>query len=166
MKGRKPIPTQLKVLTGNPGKRPINLHTFAPKSKLLRCPSHLTGEARKEFNRLAKELHAYDMISEVDRNSLAMICTTWARYVECEKMIEKAAQGGGNGLFVKTPNGFPVMSPWLQTSNKQIELYKSLCAEFGMTPASRVRVTPQTSQLALPGLEQTEERPRLAQLIR
>lgn len=72
--------------------------------------------------------------------------------IEEAAAASKAAGGMGSGLFVNTPNGFPVQSPWLAISNKAIESYKILCAEFGMSPAARVRVIPQTSQLELPGL--------------
>jgi P27 family predicted phage terminase small subunit len=154
MRGRTPTPTKLKLLTGNPGKRPINLDTFSPASEIPRCPALLKSEARKEWRRITHELHQYHMIAEVDRGLLAMLCTTWARFVEAEQMIEKASAAGGSGLFVKTPNGFPVQSPWVAVSNKAIETYKSLCAEFGLSPSARTRVAPQTTpQMDLPGLE-------------
>lgn len=166
MQGRKPTPNHLKLLNGNPGKRPINLDTFSPVAQIPRCPAVIKGESRKEWRRITRELHQYSMIAEVDRGLLAMLCTAWGRFVEAELMIVKAehamrasliAQGkppdGASGLFVKTPNGFPVQSPWVAVSNKAIETYKSLCAEFGLSPSARTRVAPQTTpQMDLPGL--------------
>jgi P27 family predicted phage terminase small subunit len=94
------------------------------------------------------------MISEVDRGAMSIICTLWGRHVEAELMIERAAKAGqGTGLFVKTPNGHPIQSPWVSVSNRAIELYKSYLSEFGLSPAARCRVTPSEMQLALPGLE-------------
>lgn len=153
MQGRKPTPTALKLLTGNPGKRPVRFDQFAPEARIPRCPAELKGEARKEWKRVTVELHRYGMISEVDRGLLAMLCNTWARWVEAERMIAKMAATGGQGLFVKTPNGFPVQSPWVAVSNKAIETYKSLCTEFGLSPSARTRIAPQTTQIPLPGLE-------------
>ncbi len=93
------------------------------------------------------------MISKVDRGVLAMICTTWARYVEAEEMIERTAKAaGGSGLFVKSPNGYPIQSPWLAVSTKAMELYRAFLCEFGLSPAARSRVTPGEVQLQLPGL--------------
>lgn len=91
------------------------------------------------------------MISALDKGALAMLCTCWARYVNAEEMIEKAsaASPGSNGLFVKTPNGFPVQSPWLAVSNKAMEQYKVLCAEFGLTPSARSRMPVSTTQIPL-----------------
>lgn len=166
MRGRTPTPTNLKLLKGNPGKRPINFSTFSPVSSIPRCPATLKGEARKEWKRITQELHQYHMIAEVDRGLLAMLCTAWGRFIQAEEMIEKATAAGGNGLFVKTPNGFPVQSPWVAVSNKAIETYKSLCAEFGLSPAARTRVAPQTSQMALPGLEVVGGTASLGSLIK
>jgi P27 family predicted phage terminase small subunit len=167
MRGRKPDPTPLKLLKGNPGKRPISLNTFAPESVIPRCPAHLKGEARREWTRVTAELHKYNMIAEIDGRRLSHLCTVWARYVYAEMMIRKAEEKGGSGLFVKTPNGYPVQSPWLTVSNKAIEQYGVICAEFGMTPAARVRVVPQTTQLDLPGLEVIQGgKPELDDMIR
>lgn len=157
MSGPPPKPTALKLLQGNPGKRPIRVDEFRPEAKLPQCPQHLVGEAKKEWRRLTPELVRYGMISEVDRAAVAMICTMWGRYVEAEEMIERAAkEAKGTGLFVRSPSGYPIQSPWVAVSNKAMELYKSYLAEFGLSPASRSRVMPSEVQLSLPGLENPE----------
>lgn len=165
MRGRKATPTNLKLIRGNPGKRPLRLDEFRPESAIPSCPRHLKGEAKKEWKRITEELFKYRMISEVDRGPLAMLCTLWGRYVMAEEMIEKAAAQapGSAGLFVKSPNNFPIVSPWLAVSNKSIEQYNRLCAEFGLTPASRVRAVPMTSQPSLfPDDEGNGDQPAVA----
>lgn len=151
MQGRKPVPTNLKLIRGNPGKRPLSMDEFRPHAQIPSCPRHLKGEARKEWRRITEELARYSMISNVDRGALAMVCTLWGRYVAAEEMIEETAKTAPDsfGLFVKSPNNFPIQSPWLTVSNRSIEQYKSFCAEFGLTPAARVRAAPMTSQLPL-----------------
>ena len=57
-RGRKPKPTALKVLEGNPGKRPLNDHEPIPPKGELKCPSWLLPEAKKEWKRLASSLEA------------------------------------------------------------------------------------------------------------
>ena len=47
-RGRKPKPTALKVLEGNPGKRPLNENEPKPENKAPRCPSWLEQEAKNE----------------------------------------------------------------------------------------------------------------------
>jgi hypothetical protein len=45
--GRRPKPTRLKLITGNPGKRPLNRNEPNPKRIIPACPDFLQGEARK-----------------------------------------------------------------------------------------------------------------------
>ena len=52
-RGRKPKPTALKVLEGNPGKRPLNLFEPTPEDKMPECPDWLEDEAKAEWDRLA-----------------------------------------------------------------------------------------------------------------
>ena len=47
--GRKPKPTALKRLEGNPGKRPLNALEPVPPTVPLQCPRHLLPEAKKEW---------------------------------------------------------------------------------------------------------------------
>lgn len=118
-------------------------------------PAHVRKDAyaRKEWERITVELARYGLISEVDRAAMAFYCVNWARHCEAEDMIAKAAAASGSsGLFVKTPNGYPVQSPWLAVSNKAMELCRIFLAEFGMTPAARTRVQP-SPQMCLPGIE-------------
>lgn len=156
MRGRKPTPTHLKLIRGNPGKRKVSLDQFRPTACIPSCPRHLKGEARKEWLRVTKLLDECGMIAEVDRGALAMLCTSWGRYVNAEEMIEKASElePGMFGLFEKSPKGHVhIQTPWLSVSNRSMEMYRAWCSEFGITPASRARVAPQTSQPQLPGFE-------------
>ncbi len=71
-RGRKPKPTRLELLQGNPGKRPIERDPVAPETKIPPCPAHLDAVARKEFTRVAAELHKLGMVSEVSMAALAV----------------------------------------------------------------------------------------------
>lgn len=159
MQGRKPTPTVLKLLQGNPGKRPLKLDEFRPAVEIPKPPAHVreNKEAIKEWRRVTADLARYGLISQVDRAALVFYVVNWARHCEAEEMIKKAAEAsGGSGLFVKTPNGYPVQSPWVAVSNKSMELCRVFLAEFGMTPAARTRVTPSTPQMNLPGIDAKE----------
>ena len=45
-----------------------------------------------------------------------------------------------HGAMLKSPNGFPIQSPYLSHLNKQIENMMRIASEFGFTPASRSRI--------------------------
>ena len=51
--GRKPKPTAVKKLEGNPGKRKLNTKEPVPAKGMPDCPEWLLPEAKKEWERLA-----------------------------------------------------------------------------------------------------------------
>jgi len=140
--GRKPVPTTLKMLRGNPGKRPLSDDEPRPKAKLPAPPSHLSAEAKREWWRLGKQLAAMGLMTKVDRAALALYCQAWARWLEAEVALKKY------GVIVKSPNGFPMQSPYLAVANKAMEQIRAMLTEFGMSPSSRTRVhaTPQPDE--------------------
>lgn len=150
MQGRKPKPTHLKLISGNPGRRPLKVDEFRPAVAIPRAPAHVreNKEAFKEWKRVTVELAQHGLIALVDRADLTFYVVNWARHVEAEEMIEKAAKTSGSGLFVMTPNKFPVQSPWLAVSNRAMEFCWKFLTDFGMSPSARTRVTPSDPQLA------------------
>lgn len=54
--------------------------------------------------------------------------------VGCNQAIQKY------GPLVKSPNGYPLVSPYLAIANKQAEIMIPIGSEFGFTPASRSRI--------------------------
>jgi P27 family predicted phage terminase small subunit len=101
------------------------------------CPRHLSDEAKKEWRRIVPELEAVGLITRIDRAALAVYCQAWARWLEAEEALRKY------GVMVKSPNGFPMQSPYLAVANKAIEQMRGLLTEFGMSPASRTRISVQ-----------------------
>ena len=65
-RGRKPKPTALKLLEGNPGKRPLNGREPVPPRAALKCPAWLLPEAKKEWKRLAPALEAMGVLTMAD----------------------------------------------------------------------------------------------------
>ena len=102
IRGKKPVPTVLKVIHGNPGHRPLNQNEFKPTSGPPKCPRHLTGEARVEWNRLLNEFAAVGLVTGVDRGLLAMMCAAWGDHVAARKaMAEAAKQKGASEVHEK-----------------------------------------------------------------
>jgi P27 family predicted phage terminase small subunit len=138
MRGRKPVPTRLKLMAGNPGKRPINRNEPQPAAAFPTCPPELSPVARAEWERLAPELGELGLITNLDRAALAAYCGAYALWAEAMVAIQKY------GTMVKAPSGYPMQSPYIGLANRQAELMIRLSAEFGFTPASRSRIsTPQ-----------------------
>ena len=134
MRGRKPKPTALKLIEGNPGKRPINGHEPKPSAARPTCPSHLSPTAKAEWKRLAGELHRIGLLTQADRTALAAYCQAYGKWVEAEKKL------AGTPTLLKMPSGYIQLSPWVTISNKQMELMVKYMVELGLTPSSRSRM--------------------------
>src|SRR5436190_10759398 len=63
MRDRRPKPTRLKLLTGNPGKRPLKEDEPRPEPAVPECPPELSPLARQEWDRLTGELDALRMLT-------------------------------------------------------------------------------------------------------
>ena len=87
-RGRKPKPTALKMLEGNPGGRPLNTKEPKPEKKAPRCPSWLEDEAKKEWKRMAKVLEQMGLLTEMDMAAFAGYCQAYARWKEAEEFLE------------------------------------------------------------------------------
>ena len=86
-RGRKPKPTAVKVLEGNPGKRSLNTAEPKPEKKAPRCPSWLEDEAKKEWKRMSKQLEQLGILTEIDMAAFAGYCQAYARWKEAEEFI-------------------------------------------------------------------------------
>ena len=134
MRGRKPKPTKLKLLEGNPGKRLINGREPQPPGSRPTCPAHLSPTAKAEWKRLATDLNTIGLLTRVDRAALAAYCQAYGRWVEAEKKLAETP------VLLKTPAGYVQVSPWMTIANKQLELMAKFMAELGMTPSARSRL--------------------------
>jgi P27 family predicted phage terminase small subunit len=135
MRGRKPKPTLLKVLDGNPGRRPLNDREPDPAQGIPVRPDWLDAEAQAEWDRVSQELSDMGTLTLADRAALAAYCTAWSRWVEAEGMVKKF------GMIVKSPEkGFPMKSPYLSIADQALETMRKLMVEFGLTPSSRSRI--------------------------
>lgn len=135
MRGRKPKPTHLKLLDGNPGKRPFNPNEPKPSKRAPTCPSHLCPSAKAEWKRLAAQLAILGILSDLDRGAMAAYCQAYGRWVEAERKLQETP------MLLKMPSGYVQQNPWLTIANKQLELMHKYLTEFGLSPAARSRVS-------------------------
>ena len=138
-RGRPPVPTRLKVLNGNPGKRPLPEAEPEPDVVLPAAPKELPHEAQEEWERIVAELYKSRLITNLDLTALFAYCQAWALYLEArEKLIDPNT--GELVLIIKTPNGYPVQHPSLSIMNKQVEIMTRIGSQFGMSPVARVHL--------------------------
>ena len=131
---RKPKPTALRLIEGNPSRRPFNKKEPKPAPVIPRCPRHLNDAAKAEWKRIGRTLHKLGLLTEIDGPQLALYCQAWGRWVEAEDELKK------HSTIVKARTGWPIQSPYLAVANKAMEQMQRALSEFGMSPASRAGV--------------------------
>lgn len=138
VRGRKPTPTALKVLEGNPGKRKLNDREPKPKKRAPSCPQWLEPDAKAEWKRLAKKMTELGILTEVDMASFSGYCQAYARWKEAEEFLTQ------HGPIVKTPSGYWQQVPQVAIANKYLKIMGRFASEFGLTPSSRSRIIANT----------------------
>jgi len=135
-RGRKPKPTAVKILEGNPGKRQLNIYEPEPEKAEAppECPAWLEDEAKEEWNRLSKNLFELGLLTEFDIQAFASYCEAYARWREAEEFITQ------HGSIVKTKNGMWQQVPQVSIAHQNQKIMLQAAAEFGLTPSSRSRI--------------------------
>jgi len=137
MRGRKPKPTAVKELEGNPGGRALNeAEPQPPAFDSQAVPPELEDSpaATAEWRRLAPMLQQCRQITEADRAALIALCLEWARYLKATKEVARL------GMVIKAPSGYPMPNPYLSIATKALSGCNRLWPELGLTPSSRSRV--------------------------
>ena len=128
-------PTKLKLLRGTyradraPKAEPVP--TSAPPD----CPAQLSGEAKVEWERLSAELAALGLLTGVDRAALAAYCDNWAAWIGAVAKCKK------DGNVIAARDGRLVINPYFSIKKRSADLMHKFLTEFGMTPASRTRIS-------------------------
>lgn len=133
--GRPKTPTALKVLRGTYRPDRAAPNEPMPEAAIPDAPETLSPEARREWQRMAGQLCDLGLLTEIDRAALAMYCEFWADFTEASEMVEK------QGKVIKTKAGNVIENPYYSIKKRSADLARAFLAEFGMTPASRARVS-------------------------
>jgi P27 family predicted phage terminase small subunit len=144
MAGRRPKPTHLKLLQGNPGKRALNPNEPKPDLEMPTVPEHLSDAAKAEWTRMGEQLHRLGLLTSIDRPAFAAYCVIYARWVEAEEALKKS------GPVVRSPSGYPMLSPFYTIANQSLSQMRTYLTEFGMTPSSRSRTSVRSGENADP----------------
>lgn len=138
-RGRKPTPTAIKELEGNPGKRPLNKGEPKPGKKAPPCPKWLEPEAKKEWRRLAKKMEQLSILTEVDMAAFAGYCQAYARWKEAEEFITQ------HGSIFRTKSGYVQPVPQVSIAQTYLKIMNRFAEQFGLTPSARSRIVAEDS---------------------
>ena len=135
-RGRPPKPTALKLLGGNPGKRPLNYNEPQPELADATAPDGLAEPALAVWHEIAPQLVALGLVTSIDRAHLARACRLEA-LGRAELMKLESADSGA--VTVSPANGATV-SAHLAAAMKAFESADKIWFRFGLTPAERTKL--------------------------
>ncbi len=158
MAGRKPKPTAVKKLEGNPGKRKLNSKEPVPAKGIPACPAWLMPEAKKEWERLAELMNQMGVLTEVDIAAFAAYCQSYARWKEAQEHITSG------GSTFETDKGYQQQTPWVGIANTNQKLMLQAASESGLTPSSRSRIIAGNSKAKEPEFQSIAVYSRMEQL--
>lgn len=147
MSGPPKTPTHLRLVRGNPSKRPINKNEPQPPKGVPPVPKHFDKQGKYWFKRMAEELDAIGVISQLDARALELLVEAYTEYRHhCETLDREgytyavysdddADEGKGREIRMIKPHPAAMMKAdaWKRL--------RAMLAEFGMTPSSRSKVS-------------------------
>lgn len=144
IRGRKPKPSALHELQGTRNRRK---NTEPRPSGIPTCPKHLDRVAKAEWKRISEELISVGLLTSADRAALAAYCVAYSRWARAEAELQRLSAGDDlkSLLTIAAKSKFPIAHPLIGISNAAAKLMKEYLVEFGLTPASRTRLTVDTA---------------------
>lgn len=114
MAGRRPTPTKIRQLEGNPGKRPLPENEWEPAPAIPEKPAGLGAHGSRMWDDLVMELEP--ILARVDGMGLELICRWYQHYREAEKRRDPRASAEASKIMLR------------------------LMTEYGLSPSARTRV--------------------------
>jgi len=151
MAGRRPKPTHLKVVSGNPGKRAVNKTEPKPRREIPSCPTYLSDVAKVSWGRLSVLLDRMGVLTEADGPALERLCDCYAEILECREIIARdgrtyssvttrTTSEEGEETTVEEVKSLLKANPAVAMLGDADRRFKSYLVEFGLTPAARSKV--------------------------
>jgi len=135
-RGPKTTPTQLKVLRGNPGCRPLNKGEPVPPSGDAAVPVHLGVVAAAKWRELLPLLQAMRVMTNADREALARYCDTYEWWMATRHTLRDKADtypilnDAGEVKYI-------AQRPEVSIAHKLAVQLRQLEQDFGLNPSAR-----------------------------
>lgn len=136
---RRPKPTILKLVAGNPGKRTVNKREPKPRRKLPTAPAHLSTKAKAAWKRVSLLLDRMGVLTEADGLALERLCECYAEILDYRDLVNEhgASYSTTSTVGSATLKANPAVAMLADADRR----FRSRLIEFGLTPAARARVS-------------------------
>lgn len=122
----------MKILDGNPGKRPLGQEPEPPPYD-GHAPEHLTGIARERWIVLSKLLVELEIFTQADTGVLEAYCVAYASFREASEQLKR------KGQIIKTSFG-PARNPWANVQKDAWSMMEKSGSKLGLSPADRAKL--------------------------
>jgi len=102
-----------------------------PLKKLPRKPQRFKGQAAKFYKRIGQQLIDRQIMTELDIRLFELMCDSYQRYVEAERLINEM------GAVLTEGSKKPYENPACKISRQAFSQLKEIMLQFGMSPQSR-----------------------------
>ena len=133
MRGRKPKPTDMKVLQGTFRKDRSDEREPKPAGRLRDAPDHLTAEQKEIWNDAIQNAPS-GLLKPLDWS----VFEVWVVASHTHRVAAEKVQTMGQ--IVKSPSGYPIVNPFLSSMNKQAAIMIKAASELGFSPTARSRI--------------------------
>jgi P27 family predicted phage terminase small subunit len=143
MPGPRPTPTHLRLLRGNPSKRPVpNEPQPAIPDGMPEAPPFLGAYGRDEWWSTGVQLYQLGLLTVVDVQPFAAYCQSVHLWRTAIEKLKAMAENDPTmaALLVKSRNGNAMQNPLFLTARQCANDMLRYAAEFGLTPAARARI--------------------------
>lgn len=129
-------PSALKKAEGNPGKRALNSLEPTPEYlDDLAPPAHLPESAKVIWNELAPPLRRTKLLTEVDRDTLAITCIALSQHRYASQKVDEYIK-----LADADPSQQTKLQAWLITQSMSYKQAMKGLTEFGCSPRARTAI--------------------------
>jgi P27 family predicted phage terminase small subunit len=146
------VPTPLRLLRGNPSKRPLPIGEPRPAQVEPPMPAGLDPIARTEWRRLAPRFVELGILTEADGMAFGELCTAYAASARIRMALKKCGyrvlamkhsfleKNGEDGRSDEVMAVEPKINPLFSQQRLASQTLRFWCQEFGTTPSSRGRI--------------------------
>lgn len=135
MPGPPKKPSNLKLVEGTYREDRVAKNEPKPKVRVPKAPKHFSELALEEWDRIVNELAELGLMTNLDRAALVAYCEFWEAYVIAAEKLKKG------GMVRTSSNGNTYENPYFSIKKRAAEMMHKFLIEFGMTPASRTRIS-------------------------
>lgn len=135
MRGRKPKPTELKLVQGTFTKKDERKRNREPvvSKNLDQAPAWFTESQKTSWNYAIENAPA-GLLKRLDKSVL----TAWVVAEDLHRFASEQLQN--EGIVFTSPKGYQIQSPYVGVLNTQASMMMKCASEMGFTPTSRSRI--------------------------